>query len=114
MHREEHYALVCPGSPKLPFETWLLPLDHGEEFTDLRHIDSLARTLATLFRAVDVAFERPPFNMYLHRIPGADFHWHYEIQPRAGYLAGLELGGDMYMNAVPATEAAERLRRALV
>ncbi len=113
VHRDEHYALLCPPTPKLPFETWLVPLEHEESFEDLDHPQSLARVLHTLFRAVDGAFDGAPFNMYLHRLPGADFHWHFEMQPRSGYLAGLELGGDMYINAVPAAQAAERLRKGL-
>ncbi len=113
MHTDEHYALLCPPTPKLPFETWLVPLEHEESFEDLDHPQSLARVLHTLFRAVDGAFDGAPFNMYLHRLPGADFHWHFEMQPRSGYLSGLELGGDMYINAVPAAQAAERLRKGL-
>lgn len=113
VHRNEHYALLCPAVPKLPFETWLLPLDHSEAFDTLAHIESLALALDAAFSALDGGFEMAPFNMYLHRIPGDDFHWHFEVQPRTGYLAGLELGADMYINAVPARQAAERLRRGL-
>ena len=54
--------------------------------------------------------------MWLHRVPqpllhkGEHFHWHFELQPRTGQLAGLELVGDMYINSVPAQAAAQRLR----
>lgn len=113
IHRDEHYALLCPANPKLPFESWLLPADHGEDLDALAHAQSLGRALHTMFRAVDGAFNGGPFNMYLHRLPGEDFHWHFELQPRSGYLAGLELGGDMYINAIPGAQAAERLRKVL-
>ncbi len=39
------------------------------------------------------------------RIPRGAFHWHFELQPRTGQMAGLELGGDMYINSIPATLA---------
>ena len=50
--------------------------------------------------AFDRAFDRAPFNGWLHRVPRTSFHWHFEFQPRTGFLAGLELGGDMYINSV--------------
>lgn len=109
----EHHIALCPRAPKLPYETWLLPLDHGSDFLDERRGDDLARTLHALFGALDAALDDPPFNMFLHRVPGEDFHWHYEFQPRTGNLAGLELGGDMYINVIPGPESAARLRGGL-
>jgi hypothetical protein len=44
---------------------------------------------------------QPAFNLWLHRVPGRRFHWHIELQPRTGQMAGLELGGDMYINSMP-------------
>ena len=107
-----HVAL-CPRAPKLPYETWLLPLDHAADYTSNSHTVDLAHTMHQLLRALDGCFGDPPFNMFLHRIPGADFHWHYELQPRTGNLAGLEIGGDMYINVIPGAESAERIRSGL-
>ncbi|MCA8954153.1 MAG: hypothetical protein KDE27_31890 [Planctomycetes bacterium] len=114
----ERHAVLCPHPPKLPHETWLLPRDCGDDFlaTDL---DSLAAALHALFRAVDVGLGRPAFNFWLHRLPtapaggGRALHWHFELQPRTGQVAGLELGGDMYINSFPADVSAERLRAGL-
>ncbi len=108
---DAHVAL-CPDPPKLPYETWLLPRACDDDFlrTDL---DSLAQTLHGLFTAVRNALGAPPFNVWLHRLPDAPFHWHFELQPRTGHLAGLELGGDMYINSMPAVAAATRLRQGL-
>lgn len=106
------HSVLLPAPTKLPFETWLLPHDCGDDFlrTDA---GSLAIALHTMFVAVAAALHRPAFNVWLHRIPGERFHWHFELQPRTGHLAGLELGGDMYINSVPAPLAAARLRAAL-
>jgi UDPglucose--hexose-1-phosphate uridylyltransferase len=108
-----HHVALAPRQPKLPFETWLVPRRHGADFAQPDAAADLARVLQALFAAVDAAFAAPPFNVWLHRIPGADFHWHFELQPRTGYLAGLELGADMYINAIGGAEGAARLRTGL-
>jgi UDPglucose--hexose-1-phosphate uridylyltransferase len=106
----DHHTVLCPRTPKLPFETWLVPHDHGARFDDSTRDRDLARVLRAAFAAVDRAFASPPFNSWLHRVPRADFHWHFEFQPRTGFVAGLELGGDMYINSVRPADAAARLR----
>lgn len=108
VHRSRRHAVLVPDPPKLPNETWLLPAACDDDFltTD---VDSLADALHALFVAVAHGLQRPAFNMWLHRIPGARFHWHVELQPRTGQMAGLELGGDMYINSTPAATSAQRL-----
>lgn len=112
IHRDRHHAVLCPDPPKLPHETWLVPLACADDFftTDL---DSLSSALHALFAAVRRGLDDPPFNLWLHRVGGERFHWHFELQPRTGHLAGLELGGDLYINSVEAVVAAARLRSAL-
>jgi UDPglucose--hexose-1-phosphate uridylyltransferase len=112
VYANDQHAVVVPDPNKLPHETWLLPLRCEDDFlqTDAA---SLAAALRALFTAVARGLRRPAFNLWLHRIPGARFHWHFELQPRTGQMAGLELGGDMYINSVPPAVSAERLRRGL-
>lgn len=103
------HTALAPDPPKLPYETWILPHRCDEDFlqTDAR---ALAATLQTLFARLRDVLGAPAFNLWLHRIPGERFHWHFELQPRTGQVAGLELGADMYMNSLPAAAAAARLR----
>ncbi|MEZ5963475.1 MAG: DUF4921 family protein [Planctomycetota bacterium] len=105
------YVVHCPRVPKLPFETWLSPRDPGDDF--LAPVDdlALAEALHAAFVALDAGLDAPPFNAYLLRDRDRRLPWHFELQPRTGNLAGLELGGDMYINSVPPAEAAARLRR---
>lgn len=103
------HAVLVPDPPKLPYETWLLPVACDDDFLGTDRA-SLAQALHALFCAVLSALDRPAFNLWLHRLPGEPFHWHFELQPRTGTLAGLELGGDMYINSLRAAEAAARLR----
>jgi len=108
----EHHAVLVPEPPKLPHETWLLPRACSDDFlaTDA---DSLAGALHAMFTAVQRGLGKPAFNLWLHRIPGQRFHWHFELQPRTGQMAGLELGADMYINSVTAPAAAAKLRAGL-
>ncbi len=110
--RTAHHMVLAPDPPKLPHETWLLPTRCDDDFltTDL---DSLVEALHALFAAVGNGLKRPAFNMWLHRVPRTAFHWHFELQPRTGQMAGLELGGDMYINSLPAAVSAARLRAGL-
>ncbi|MFY9344230.1 MAG: DUF4931 domain-containing protein [Planctomycetota bacterium] len=112
VHRAKQHVVIAPEPPKLPHETWLLPARCDDDFlaTDL---DSLADALHALFVAIARGLGRPAFNLWLHRVPGARFHWHFELQPRTGQMAGLELGGDMYINSLPAVVSAGRLRAGL-
>jgi UDPglucose--hexose-1-phosphate uridylyltransferase len=107
-----HHVVLAPDPPKLPHETWLLPRACDDDFvrTDA---DSLGEALHALFVAVARGLRRPAFNLWLHRVPGARFHWHFELQPRTGQMAGLELGGDMYINSLPAGVSVQRLRAGL-
>jgi len=108
------YAVHSPRVPKLPFETWLSPRVPSDDFLDPADDAALAEALHAAFTALDAAFTAPPFNAFLLRDRRNRFPWHLELQPRTGNLAGLELGGDMYINSMPGPESAERLRRALL
>lgn len=108
----EHHVVLSPRHPKLPNETWIVPRRHDANFLveGPEQTEDLARMLVGAFGAIDGALDGAAFNIYLHRVPGEDFHWHFELQPRTGNLAGLELGGDMYINSIPAAESAALLR----
>lgn len=112
------FVALAPDPPKLPFESWLVPRDcHGDFLT--ADAEALGAALHQWLLALGRGLDRAPCNLWLHRVPqplldqGECFHWHFELQPRTGQLAGLELGGDMYINSVPATVTAARLRAGL-
>ena len=51
-------------------------------------------------------------NLWLHRRRGGtgDYHWHADVVPRLGTLAGLELGSGVIAVAISPAEVAARLR----
>lgn len=115
IYEGRHHVVLSPAAPKLPFETWLLPISAVGDFLaeDRERTEDLVACLEAHFRAVDIGLDTPPLNSYLHRVPGVAFHWHIELQPRTGTVAGLELGGDMSINSVTGEECARVLREAL-
>lgn len=106
------HLVVAPEPPKLPNETWVLPQRCDDDFVTT-DADSLGEALHALFASLSRALARPAWNLWLHRLPRERFHWHFELQPRTGQLAGLELGGDMYINSMPAAASAARFRENL-
>jgi UDPglucose--hexose-1-phosphate uridylyltransferase len=113
IHRGSHHVLLSPSTPKLPYEAWMLPIDHGDDFLLPAHGDDLARTLAVFFTGAENGFRDGAFNLCLHRIAEAEFHWHFELHPRVGTVAALEIGGDMYINAITPQRSSARWRDAI-
>jgi UDPglucose--hexose-1-phosphate uridylyltransferase len=71
--------------------------------------------LKSLVARVDIALEKPPFNLIVHSAPlredaGAYFHWHVELMPRISRVAGFEWGSGFYINPTSPEEATEVLR----
>ena len=66
----------------------------------------LAELVRRLQRSRGEAFV--PLNAWLHDGP----HWHLELFPRTGRLAGLELGAGVYIDAVAPEAAAAELTKA--
>jgi hypothetical protein len=91
----------------------MLPLAHDDDFLESKHDDDLVRSLAALFAGATSSFKGGAFNLCLHRISDEDFHWHFELQPRIGNVAALEIGADMYINAITAQMSAARWRDAI-
>jgi UDPglucose--hexose-1-phosphate uridylyltransferase len=111
----EHEGLVALVHPagRLPYELLVAPREHeGDGFGS----DRLPAALALLAEAIGRlhAAEGPvPLNAWLHTAPlaGGDGHWHLELVPRLGVLAGVELGAGIYVNSVAPEDAVRALSR---
>ena len=111
--RGDRFVLIAPPTPRLPDETWLVPLQRTDFLESAAEDEELSTAVFVAWRALRGALDRPAFNMWLHRIPdvpAGGYPWHFEIQPRTGFIAGLELGTDMTINAVRGAETAAKLR----
>lgn len=99
-------SLRAAPAGRAPYEVLVAPRSHDAE----PDRDALASALRLIRLTVSRlrALEGPaPVNAWLHH--GA--HWHFEVMPRLPVLAGLELGGGVFVNWLAPEEAATRLRK---
>lgn len=115
-------ALV-PPAPRQPCETWIVPAArqphlHAAPPETLRALADLSRDVVARFARILPGVD---YNWWLHEAAwrradardGADrWHWHLEILPRAAEVAGFEFATGCHVTALPAGEAAARLRDA--
>jgi UDPglucose--hexose-1-phosphate uridylyltransferase len=99
-------SLRAAPAGRAPYEVLIAPRSHaaGPGLEDLGSALWLLRLAITRLHAVEGPV---PWNGWLHH--GA--HWHFEVVPRLPVLAGLELGGGIFVNWLPPEDAAARLRR---
>lgn len=116
------FVTVSPYAPRFPFETCILPKNHGASFENANSGDfaSLAQMIKLVIGKMDAVLERPAYNMVLHTAPlvaqehGDYYHWHIELIPKLTKVAGFEWGTGFYINPTSPEEAARYLREAVV
>lgn len=112
------FVAFTPFAAKAPFETWIMPRDHQSAFQELpgNRLPELADLLRTVVEALNVALDRPPYNLVLHTVPEAgsgSYHWHVELLPRVTRHAGFDWSIGAYVNPIPPEAAARFLREAI-
>jgi UDPglucose--hexose-1-phosphate uridylyltransferase len=116
----ERFIVLAPFAPRFPFETWILPADHGSAYEETPRGDflPLAEALAELLKRMSRTLGDTPYNLMLHSGPLRagrldHFHWHIEIIPRLTRVAGFEWGTGFFINPTPPEEAARYLREGI-
>jgi UDPglucose--hexose-1-phosphate uridylyltransferase len=111
------FVAVSPYAPRFPFETWLLPKQHGALYESAPQplYGMLARILKETLLRMNRALASPSYNLIVHSSPfsedtGEYYHWHVEIVPRLSRVAGFEWGTGFYINPTGPEEAAGVLR----
>ncbi len=108
----EKFLAFAPFASRFPFETWIIPFSHQNQFGELavQDIQYLASIIKQISKVMEVDFNIP-YNLVLHTaIPGSNpsyYHWHLEILPRLTTTAGFELGTGIYINPTTPEMAAE-------
>lgn len=113
VHEGAGLVAWCPQVPPLSGTLRLAPARHAPDWAGGLDAGALARELLRLTRAIGDLLGAEAINMWLHqRRPGGSprFHWHVNLIPRLGTLAGLELGAGVIAVASPPEVTAERLR----
>jgi UDPglucose--hexose-1-phosphate uridylyltransferase len=111
------FAVVAPFAPRVPFETWILPIVHRSSYEEIgaEELEGLARVLGQILARMGRVLGTPPYNLMLHSAPLRSqtldhFHWHLEIIPKLTRVAGFEWGTGFFINPTPPEEAAKYLR----
>jgi UDPglucose--hexose-1-phosphate uridylyltransferase len=98
--------LLCPFAGRQPYELMVAPVGcESEPFSSPLLSEALV-LVAEGVRRLRVAEGAVPFNVWLH----AGGHWHVEVLPRFGVLAGVELGSGYFVNTLAPESAAGILR----
>ena len=114
----ERMVILSPWAARSPFELWILPKEHRSAFESSsgQELHATADALRAVLRKIDVALEKPAFNLFLHTMPLREgrndwYHWHLELKPVLAQHAGFEWASGCTINPTPPEEAAAFLRQ---
>lgn len=115
-----NFVAFVPYASRYPFETWILPKEHGTDFcciNDKAKKDDLASILISVMKRLYKVLDNPSYNFVMHLLPLKTsflpyYHWHIEIVPKITKFTGFELGTGMYVNPTIPEETAKFLREA--
>jgi UDPglucose--hexose-1-phosphate uridylyltransferase len=129
----------CPFASRFAYEAWIIPRNHQSHFEldgcvefderagastqdfksdrSVGSVAAVARLVRRIISRLEKVLDRPAYNYVIHSAPFdlndcAHYHWHVELMPRTSMVAGFELGGGAFINAVPPERAAAMLRAA--
>jgi UDPglucose--hexose-1-phosphate uridylyltransferase len=106
VEEREGLILLCPFAGRQPYELLAAPLEcETDPFTSEMLAEAMALA-AEGIRRIRVAEGAVALNLWLH----AGGHWHIEVLPRLGVLAGIELGAGYFVNTLAPESAAGVLR----
>lgn len=119
------FISLCPFASRFPFETWILPIRHGESFENMRN-EAALRELVSIFLDTMKRIERVSnaYTMVIHSSPNIDyiksredediaisehFHWHIEILPRDLKTSKYKREDEFYVIDMNPEDAASKL-----
>ena len=118
VHEGEGGLVLSPYAARSPFELAIYPREHRSSFESSsgQELQGVADALRVVLRKIDVALEKPAYNLYLHTMPLREarndwYHWHLELKPVLTQQAGFEWASGCHINPTPPEEAAAFLRQ---
>lgn len=112
----EDFVALAPFAPRIPFETWIVPLFHSARFEEMNEAQAghLATMLPETLRRLNGVLNNASYNFYIHTAPcqltkHEAYHWHIEILPFTIFIGGFERASDAYINALWPEAAAKLL-----
>ncbi|MBN1288710.1 MAG: galactose-1-phosphate uridylyltransferase [Actinobacteria bacterium] len=111
------FIAITPFASRFPFEVWIIPDSHEPSFGGMSdsQIEGFAGAVRDILRKLNLKFNNPPLNYYIHSAPcdGGDYgyyHWHLECFPRVSTPGAFEWGTGMMINVITPEHAAGFLR----
>lgn len=121
VYESEHFLLICPYASRFPYETWVIPKQHGEHYGNISEaqIIDLAWICMIYTRMLMDSLENPAYNFIFNTAPvnvpyQAGYHWYLEILPRLLVTTGADISTGMYSNPVAPELAAELFREKML
>ncbi|MBZ4667840.1 MAG: UDPglucose--hexose-phosphate uridylyltransferase [Epulopiscium sp.] len=118
IYENKYFTLFAPYASRFCYETWIMPKQHLYDFSRLKdeHLKSLAQILKESIQRYEKVFDQLAYNICFMSPPleanvEKYFHWHIQIIPRLGNLAGFELSTGSYINPTPPEMVAETLQK---
>lgn len=103
------FRAVLPPWGRFPYETWIIPVEHGPDMLALEDITALTDILKKVMKALFTLFPNLPYTMHFHSIHASaqnrHYHWHLEITPYLTTPAGFERATDTFINPLPPEDA---------
>ncbi len=112
---EDDIAAWCPWGMPHPFGVRIAPKARDSTFTGLRAttVDTVARTLRDVLRALGRLLDRPAYNVVVFRDEIRDGRvrgWRIDVVPRINVGGGFEIGTGVTTHSTSTSEAAQALR----
>ena len=126
---DDVFVAFCPFASRVPYETWVLPIDHHcafeEDVVSWEKQIRLARLLKSVLGRLEAV--APAYHLVLHTSPNVnakferstnwqtlaeDYHWHFEILPVIPSKSKSYSLKEVYYNSLPPEDAAKELRAA--
>jgi UDPglucose--hexose-1-phosphate uridylyltransferase len=111
-------VVFSPFAARSPFELWILPREHRSSFESAPPPErrAAADALRAILRKIDIALEKPAYNLFLHTMPLREsandfYHWHLTLKPVLTLQGGFEWSTGCFINPTPPEEAALFLRQ---
>ena len=124
---DDLFLTFCPFASRVPYETWVMPINHScsfeEDVTSWDRQLRLARALKSILRRLESL--APAYHLVLHTCPNVtakyervdnwktvadDYHWHVEILPVIPTRSKSYSVKEVYYNSLAPEVAAEELR----
>jgi UDPglucose--hexose-1-phosphate uridylyltransferase len=125
---DDLFVAFCPFASRVPYETWILPVNHHAAFEeDITTWDRqlhFAKFLKSVLRRLEAV--TPNYHLVLHTSPNAgakfeksgnwktladDYHWHFEILPLIPTNSKSYSQKEVYYNSLYPETAATELRK---